>query len=265
MNKLPVFQTISRAYAFVIAEAGTIFRLSWLPLLIAAAVQYAAVRSGLELIRAAVAGGQTSVGRFTLWQALGTLIAMIGAAIVAVSIHRLALFGERKEGKWLNLQFGKVEFLFLVVPMLILMPLMVLFVLAFIGGELFAAAVTFLLIIAGLYLFVRLALLFPLMVVEGRALFRQAWEMSKGNFWRLFGVLILGSLPLILLGVLVGFLAGDPLAVNPNSEDPKEIIRQLEFSLTPVSLVTNYVFTIIGSAIGVALLSFSYIGLGGRR
>lgn len=264
MNKLPVFQTISRAYAFAIEEAGTIFRLAWLPLLIAAAVQYAAVRSGLELIRAAVAGGQTSVGRFTLWQAVGTIIAMAGAAIVAVAIHRLALFGERKEGSWINLQFGKAEFLFLVVPILIMLPLLFLFVLSFIGGDLFAAAVTFLLIVAGFYFFIRLALLFPLMVVEGRALFRQAWAMSRGNFWRLAGVLVLGSVPLILTGAGVAVLTGDPLALDPNSEDPKEVIRQLELSLTPLSLVTNYVFTIAGSAVGVALLSFSYMGLGGR-
>lgn len=265
MNKLPVFQTISRAYAFVIAEAGTIVRLAWLPLLIAAAVQYAAVRSALELLRAAMAGGQTTFGRFTLWQGLGTLVAMIGAAIVAVAIHRLALFGERREGSWFSVQFGKLEFLFLVVPILIILPFMILFVLLFAGGELFAAAMSVVMVVAVVVIFIRLSLLFPLMVVEGRALFGQAWAMSKGNFWRLAGVLLFGALPMMLAGILVALTTGDPLAVSPGSEDPNDVIRQLEFSLTPVSLLTNYVFTIIGSAVGVALLSFSYMALGGRR
>lgn len=264
MNKLPVFETISRAYAFLIAESGAILRLSWLPLLIAAVVQYAAVRSALELMRTAATGGQTTFGRFTLWQAVGTMIAMAGAAIVAVAIHRLPLFGERREGRWFSVQFGWTEFLFLVIPLAILLPFMILFALAFIGGDLFAAAAGLLLVLGGIFVFIRLSLMFPILVVQGRAQFGQAWEMSSSNFWRLAGVYFLGSLPLMLLGLLIGFATGDPLTADPNANDPKEVIRQLEFSLSPMSLATNYAFTIIGGALGVALLSFSYLGLGGR-
>src|ERR1051326_777709 len=51
-------------------------------------------------------------------------------------------------------------------------------------------------VVAIVFVFVRVAPIYPIAVADNRLDFRQAWELTSGRFWRVFAVFGLGMLPL---------------------------------------------------------------------
>src|SRR6187431_90345 len=105
-RKFPVFETAAAAFLFAWYEFATIVRLSWFPLLVASLAGYFATQ------RAAL---------IATW-----LLSIATWAVIAASLHRVILFGDRQPGTWLNLRFGKVEALFALPPLLGVLLLVVL-------------------------------------------------------------------------------------------------------------------------------------------
>jgi Membrane domain of glycerophosphoryl diester phosphodiesterase/Uncharacterised protein family (UPF0259) len=61
-----------------------------------------------------------------------------------------------------------------------------------------------LLIVPGIYLAVRLAVVEPLILTEevaGVDAMRRSWELTNGKFWRVFGWMVVGALPPFILAV----------------------------------------------------------------
>src|SRR6185436_13464901 len=67
------------------------------------------------------------------------------------------------------------------------------------------AAITLLIVVpAAMYVLVRLVFLqAPLAVAEGRKVVGRSWALSKGNFWRIFGILAAIFIPLIIVQVIL--------------------------------------------------------------
>jgi hypothetical protein len=124
MNKLPVFRVAGRAIGFTLWNSFTIFRLAWLPI-----VALFAAQIGLSAYIMQIDGEtlETLPNPLTVALFLQKILAFsiadlvlqtIALAAVAVSIHRVILFGDRRPGQYFNFAFGKTEFLYIVMGVL---------------------------------------------------------------------------------------------------------------------------------------------------
>lgn len=294
MQKLPVLDTVSQAYAFLWRELGTIIRLSWLPLLIVAIVQYFVMLGIVEMIKAstdvesAVQVMQGASAGLAVKQFLSLLVNFLATAIVAVALHCVILFGDRKPGSFAHFAFGKVEFLFLVLPIifvlayiaavavgaLIVYPLLAMGAVGYIATGVLAIA-----LIAGIvFMMIRTCLVFPLAVLRRRMAFAESWELTRGNVWRFLGTWILTILPAALVYWLVETVAGSVAASIMGVDtkitdlmaggDTRATIDALAAIFSTgllIQTIALFFFSIAFGALGVAVLSYSYKTLSGHE
>jgi hypothetical protein len=274
MQKLPVLAVASRVYQFLIGDFGTILRLSWLPLLIVTIVQYLAFQASLDMVRsAAEAGGLAgSRGTFGFFTIASSLVQLVGTAIVAVALHRVILFGDRKPGRFLYIAFGKTELLFVLLPFLVFILFVVLFLLVgFIAALVKPTAVVALILVAIavmvlVYLGTRLSVIFPIIVVEGRYNFRAAWEATRGNFWRLFGLWLLVIVPVTIVYVAADWLIV-PRALLGKPGNARDNVAAMMDAMSSALLAQSillFLFSLVSGALVVATLSYSYKALSGH-
>lgn len=83
-RRLPVFDTAHDIFAFTWRVFATIVRLSWCPLLLASLAGYFATRTATVIPT--------------------VFLAIAAWAVVAPALHRVALFGDRQPGTFLNLR-----------------------------------------------------------------------------------------------------------------------------------------------------------------
>ncbi len=242
MHKLPVFRTFGNALGFTIGNFFTIFRLSWLPFTAFLAANFVLGFYLQDLV------GHKLVDPFTIFahiddifflQVVTGILQLIVIAAVAVSIHRVILFGDRNPGSYFNFPFGTTEFLYALMAVLtgtIIVAILaaalapVIFVVA--HGDLRAffaqiatwaadwpknlSAVSFVTLapimfayfvgwIIALYVCLRLAVWPPAVVATRRLSFGEAWRLTEGNVARMFGLFFLSG---FILWVAVAFLAG---------------------------------------------------------
>ena len=277
MHKLPVFATAREAYAFLWRERGAILRLSWFPLLLVTVVAFFAVRARVESYRevfsagdvARAAAAASSATSYSFWDLTNDLAQVAGTAIVAVALHRVILFNDRQPGIFINFNFGKVEGLFILLPVLFGAGI-VLFATAI--GALFEGMgpgalgfAVFCFLAPTLFLIVRYVLVFPIAVVERRYNFRAAWALSRGNFWRLVGLWAVVAFPVLLVFLLMQGALFSGVSLNPGSgADMSAAIDRFE-SVLMQTLVLSFPASIVFGALGVGVLSYSYKALTGRR
>ena len=275
MHKLPVFATVGRAYSFLVNDFNTIVRLSWLPLLLVTVVQYLAARATYEeMVAALEARNLAAASGPRMWEAVSGIFGIVGTAIVAVALHRVILFGDRKDNQYYYLGFGRVELLFVLLPVVIgVIFLAISYLTAGADEAPFVLAVFVVLIFAFFYVMVRLSLIFPIVVVEGRYDFGQAWALTRGNFWRLFATWLVAVIPLLfgfmILASLFGGLAGvGGMFEASQSDDPvgtalKAAVATAEAAFSLPMIVLGFAFSLVSGAVGVAVLSYSYKFLSG--
>ena len=233
MTKIPVGDTIRHAYTFTFSELGTIIGLCWLPLVLIAILQflpYAFVGDP------SAAANATEQGRHGLENLAGSLIMILLYAVAYVPVTQLAL-GRRKGPAVVHFALGLPEFrvfgallLFFLVIFAMAVGIGLLGLLA--GGVsvmtgknpaagLVLALVVLAALLGFLYAVVRLGfLIVPVTVAEEQVSLTRAWILTRGNFWRIFGVLMAVLLPIYLLHLaglvaLVGPGLFAPLPANP--------------------------------------------------
>lgn len=246
MKKIPVGATISFAYKFAFGDFLKILGVMW-PSLLLMWVPSLVMRSQMmALSNQMMTQGYAGLGQ--LWPLIGLLyiVALILIFMQLIGISQLAL--ERHKGPvWFYFSFSKPmwrllgSFLLLAVAMVVGWTAVLLggvLTGAVLGSIIKAAGNTGLLIVVGLvtglvmlvlwcgyiYCLVRLSFLMTPVVAaeeEGFALGR-SWTLGKGNFWRMFAVLLVVVLPLLIVeGVVVfGFMfRGMPsLPPHPTAE-----------------------------------------------
>lgn len=235
--KLPVFQTFSHAFGFAVTNFFTCLRLAWLPLTLLFAVQ--------QFVQWQVFGQLDSlqVGMdkhhplaifrtmFDMWDRLAViqvgmmLLQALVIAAIAVSFHRVILFGDRRPGSILNFAFGRTEFLYMLmaatmglIAISILGVILVPAVLVVTGGHIqdwftqlmnitdktddaqalaivrqfsgigLAYAIALLLVLSVL---IRLAVWPPSVVATGHLSPSEPWALTRGNVFRFIGLFIL--------------------------------------------------------------------------
>src|SRR5690606_24627810 len=112
MNKLPVYMTVSAAFEYLFGEIDTIFRLTWVPLLLGVIGTVALVIVGTSLVAALPLASQPAA-TFAAG-VVGFLVATTVIAVASVAVMRAILFNDRARGHFVVCAFGRTEFLFLV-------------------------------------------------------------------------------------------------------------------------------------------------------
>src|SRR5262245_4080740 len=273
LHKLPVIETAGRACQFLLREFGTILRLSWFPLLILNIVQYFAVRAQIAAMRSAFESGNVkAVSLPWQWPIAIYVATFLGTAIVAVALHRVILLGDRKPGHFLHIALGKVELLFALLPIILMVPIVIVMALVLGAALLLKSSgginvILALLSPAWLFVLVRIELVFPIAVLEGRYNFSESWSLTRGNFWRILGLWLLVLIPfLIVFGVIGGVISAMTFPfVGPGAGAPKHmsaLFEQMESYLL-LNLVVSFGAAIVGGALGVGVLSYTYKALNG--
>jgi hypothetical protein len=268
MKSFPVFATILASYRIIIRELPIITRLSWAPLAIVAIVKYLGARHFIgEMAAASSALDFAAAGaRSSWWTLSSSVLEIVGAAIAAVALHEFILFGERKPETLLHLRPGPRELRFVLLAVafgvwvvgLILLPLFAM------GGTTAAllAPVTIIAIVAVIYLSVRLWPAFPIIVVTDRIALRDAWALTKGRFWSLAALGIVGMLPTMIAIVAISYVLPDYESIA-STDSLIEKRQMVEFAQTwqPLRSALDFVLLIFNTAVGVALISFGYKAL----
>ncbi len=306
MHKLPVFATFGRALWFVIGDLPAIVRLSWFPLLLVTVANYFVGLQMLDLtidmLEKAQAGGTPPDPLAMMqhpaytWSLAVGLLQAVAVAIVTVALHRILLYGDRKPGTFIHFSFGKVELLFLLVPLLLALAVMFFILVVMIGlavatgagmsasglspeqlqqwtqGSPLVAGALALLAVIVIYLAVRLHIVFPTMVVEQRMAISEAWDLTNGNFWRIGGLYVLVFLLATALGfaVMAVIASAAGLGMFPPVTEGKAAVEKFQLDMIKFErehflpfVAVGYVLNILIGAFGVGLLSYSYKALRG--
>ncbi|HWA88636.1 MAG TPA: hypothetical protein VG889_01280 [Rhizomicrobium sp.] len=214
MNKLAVGPAIRSAYAFAFGQLGTVIGLIWLPMVLMAVLRFLPALEAEPKEAAALRD-------LVFWLAGVLLYAMVNVAVI-----RQAL-GLRKGGAVVHFALGPAEFRVWGATLLLWFVLGVLAL-----GCALAAAVAGVAVasaagegagnLAGLAVLlagaaaltvaiVRLSFLYvPAAVVEERLGFERAWQLSRGNFWRIAAVLFAVTLPVFAVVLAAALVATGP-------------------------------------------------------
>jgi len=243
MRKLPVFATVGNAVGFAFGNFFMVLRLAWLPFA-AYIAALAAIGYSMQstLVEELLASDPPNPGVILnhldeLAFLYGTmlLLQVIVVSAVAVSIHRVILFGDRKPGQYFVFAFGGTEIMYAIMVALSFLGVLAILsaVLApiaymIVGGD-FAGflakfsdpkpamedfirsgkfgffmggyAVAWLVLI---YFALRLAVWPPAVVATGRLALGEAWSLTRGNVLRLLGMFIVLIIVIYLIMIPVG-------------------------------------------------------------
>lgn len=252
MSRISVGETISQTYGFAFGSYLPILGAIWLPIIILGAFLYFVFLPDMAnfpaiMQQAAQHASQdphtpfmpAALSRMTSHAYLLDLIELVLFSVIAVGVTREAL-GLRTGPWFVYLSFGKAELLvmaaYFVVFVIIVVAVFALFIvggivgvvaaLVFAGSGAHAGSVAtaasgagiaflvgLLIFFAMIYFFTRLTyLIVPVTVAEGRFGIGRSWELTKGNFWRIFIVALATIIPLFVLEMIfVGVAFGPAL------------------------------------------------------
>ncbi|HUO94214.1 MAG TPA: hypothetical protein VMU22_14915 [Rhizomicrobium sp.] len=236
MNRLPVGRTILDAYGFTFAQLGTIIGLIWFPMVLSTLLNF------LPELADGYAGASQPVASQVESLAV-TLLTLLLSAIMYVSVARQAL-GLRQGAAVFHFALGQPEFrvygALLVLYFLFGIAVLVLAEAMSIGGVVSAVAAVLALpaLCLLIYAAIRIGfLLVPAIVTENRIDFAAVWSLSKGNFWRIFAVVLAIAIPLVLIesASIIALMGKDLEAVLPPGQTTdQQVIQQHMLELRDV-------------------------------
>ena len=198
----------------------------------------------------------------------------ISCAIIAVALHRLILLNDRRPRTYFLFSLKRTEWLFIALSFLFFVaPLAVVFGFGIIGhvsGAIEASPtltwmIAVLLVITGVYFYFRLLLLYPIIAVEKRLNIKSALTLSDWNFWRLFSVIVLGTLPYAIVFFAVFFFSigviRDWAGIVIGERPDRDILYQFLHAIVFLVSILSFVFSIASFGFIVPLLCYAYKAL----
>jgi hypothetical protein len=230
MKKIPVGRTIADAYSFTFGQIGVVIGLIWLPLVVFTLSRFFVV--DYYTAQLVGSGDPSATGRAILITFAFSLISLLFTAVIGVSLTRQAM-SPRSGTIILHFALGPMEFNYFLSLLAIFVVMFAVYIaLVFADFILAAAADALIQAVSGavaqagkiatvaalglifaldlaaiVFIGVRLAaFVAPVTVAEGKIDLIRSWQMSNGNFWRLFLVLLVTLGPILIVSEL-GFAA----------------------------------------------------------
>ncbi|HUO97978.1 MAG TPA: hypothetical protein VMU01_04885 [Rhizomicrobium sp.] len=233
MNKIPVGQTIAETYRFTFAGVERVIGVIWLPILILTVGGYFVMGPYLTAESALLEGDISQFGPAAASMFAFEIVSLIMLGVIGVAITREVLNPLQRP---LFLRFGlggaelRLAGAFVGLFVLTFVFVIICVVIAAVAGSALGAAlpatpglngVQRALGVGGLvglcllpvlfYLFVRLSFLVaPSVTMEGKFGIERSWELTKGNFWRIFVIGVATFLPLVLVTVVIELMILGP-------------------------------------------------------
>ena len=245
MHALPIFGITGRSLWFVLANLFTLFRLCWLPLAMLIATTYGMSYAIVQLAPNETVKTVAEADAFFVGTMTELILNGIVLSVVAVHVHRIILFNDRRPDVYFAFPFGWTELLYVLMGTLTYVFLALLIgVITFIyftlvsmaptGAALLIAAMveaateavqpkanpwialltvlTFIVgYILGLWLMLRLTVWPPAVVANNKLSLGEALGLSKGRVFELLGLMIASSLAyfavLLAFGILIAIAA----------------------------------------------------------
>jgi hypothetical protein len=226
MEKIPVGETIAHAYGFAVREFPKLLGIVWAPLAVSIAV-------GLMMTPGFIGNhidpnDHDAITRFSMQMLpLSVLILLPIRAMIATGVTEQAL-GMRQGVTFVYFSVGPAIWRFIASWLLVIVAMIILLVgTAIAGGLLFAVggfalgnilhgataeivgllgALVFVLFFyaAAIYLAIRLTFFIPPVVVAEKKIdLARVWQLSHGNFWRIFAVALALVIPMIAITLVV--------------------------------------------------------------
>lgn len=245
MHHLPIFAVTGRALWFVVRNLFTLIRLTWLPLV---------VLIGTEWVIAYWFAWQFPAGTtvkmladnddFFLVSMATSVFEALALAVVAVRVHRIILFNDRRPGEYFAFPFGRTEFLYVLMGALSFLALIFAVVAIFTVAALFGglpdvdneanpfadmarsgnvAVIAMLIVSYFLVIWISLRLMVwpPAVVANKRLSLGEAWSLTKGKAWAMLGLAIFSSFAIFVpIATVAYWAATSPALVKiKNAED----------------------------------------------
>ena len=270
--KLPFWGAVGLSYSTYFGHFTDALRTSWLWMIVTAAFTAFAGWQQWSWMAAAMANLKPGLpppmpqptGMAVLWNLASVLLLFAGVSI-AVAWHRLMILNEQPgfsggnvatRNLWRYIVVAIVLFAIMFSPMAaIMLPAFYFLAPASAGppppGFVPIILLTFAAYAVGIAVAFRLALLLPARAIGNTGLtFKQAWNRSRGNVWRLFWGIVVTTMPPMLIAQIV-FLVG----IGP--PDPGKIGGDFVAQMTAMSTVFAVYYLLI-VPIGIGFLSHAY-------
>ena len=254
MTKIPVGKTIAYAYGFTFGNFFTVLGLSWAPLAIMAVVALFALPAYFNGMVAIVTTGDASA----FFAAAGLMFVLfvavfVGFIMIYVAIARQAL-GLRTGPAFfyfsLDAAFWRLLLAYLVTIVIAFGLALGVAIVIGIAAVVFApllVLVPLITLLGIVYVLVRLTFLQPpIAVAEEHGVIRRAWELGKGNFWRMFAVLLAIMIPLAIVQAVVQISLLSSLSIQPPAEDagPAEVAAFMTQMMAELSILLPFLVPI---------------------
>src|SRR5215469_12695513 len=237
MPKIPVGATIAQAYRFAFGDLLKILSIIWLPWLVLSAANLLLRTPAMTLSQDIATNNFAGVGPLLLIMVPLYLFGLYALFMQITGITQQAL-GLRTGSPFYYLSFGRPVWRLIgafLLTALIILGLYLGFILAgivlglafaFVGKMAAAAAVIATFAVgfgAYIYIIVRLAfLLNPVVIAESRIGIGRSWSLGKGNFWRMFLIILATLVPIVVVLMFIflfwygGFPPPRPINATPD-------------------------------------------------
>jgi hypothetical protein len=279
-HKIPVGGTITHAYGFAFSNILNNLGAMWIPAAIMYAIMFVFRGSYANTVLSMSTNPQAALaGLQFLFIGMIVFGILIAAQIAGITKEALGL---RTGNAWLQFPFGAATWRLIGAYLLYFIVLIVLYIGVFVVSLLFAgiaagvagtsggnrgmlagagiAAVIFVLFVccAFIYIATRLSfLLAPVVIAEHKISLFRSWELTKGNFWRIFVVFLAIIIPLFVLEFAVlGAIYGSslippihpgvtPEELNAFSQHQRQMMANSQnwwFITYPLGLLVSVIF-----------------------
>jgi len=260
-SKLPLRRTIQLAYTTFFDHFADVLRISWVWLvacaLLSAMSSWLKISLAVDILRSGIVQ-YTPVVSWVIDSVF--LIAFLLAGVsIAVAWHRVLILHEPPPPSGSNIASGRVwRYLgmALLITLLASIPGLAVIALVFLtswGGLVIGV---FVILVLAMLIGGRLSVLLPSQAVDDRPLtLTEAWQLTRGNSWRLFWGYVACALPPLVLAQLVLLFVARLL---PGASDLALVIAMAAIGV----LYTLYYMLVLPIAIG--FLSHAYRHFSGR-
>lgn len=298
---IPIFQITANAMWFVFANAFSLVRVSWMPMTALIAATYGLAYGVVEALPGVIAADISDTEPYMLAAVTEALLSGIVLSVIAVHVHRMILFGDRRPGVYFAFPFGRTEALYFIMGLLTILTFVVVVLTPAIvygiamdvpletllprwpGEEsdtvslpsdpmvIALAIAARIVIVIGLYwIMLRLTLWPPAVVATNRFALREALQLSKGRALALLGVLWAAALSYVVVAIgliaavnVAGVQAGYDLvaAYEAMSLHAKIASAAAGQPVDAFIVAFEFVYRLTAIAYGVAILSYTYKSL----
>ena len=273
MKKIPVGTTIAHGYRFAFHDFLAILRGIWLPLAVQLGLTVYLLRHAIPLLRALENRDPAAMSL------LGPLLLLYPVIIILflaqiTTVIQMAL-GERQQTPLIDFPFGKDMWRLMagyVVAILAVIALVLAFaiIMALMGFALGAMGTgkTLLTLLAGIAILIGyggaifaifrfMFLLAPINVAERQLGIVRAWQLSQGNFWRIFLIMLAIVIPMAVVeyGVIFAAIGLPPW---PHGEGPQAFqAKRMEWNIAMMQAMVDYWYFALPL---IAVLMVIYLG-----